>query len=188
MKDSSQPTTIKKYANRRLYNTGTSTYVTLEDLGEMVRREEEFVVVDAKSGQDITRTVLAQIIFEQENSGKEMLPVGFLRDLIKFYGDSMQAVIPAYLEHSMRTFTADQDKIREQFTQAFTNPSMGSMEDQMRRNAEMMQQAFSMFMPFAAASESAKPDPEPAEETSDLDAMKQQMAEMQRKLNELSKK
>ena len=191
MSNKSGPTIIKKYANRRLYNTGTSTYVTLDDLGAMVRNEEDFVVYDAKSGDDITRTVLTQIIFEQENSGQNMLPVDFLRQLIRFYGDSMQAVVPSFLDHSMKAFAADQEKMKEQFGQAFTNPAMGigSMEEQVRRNAEMFQNAMSMFMPFAAPA-AAEPEPEEAQKTdaSELGTLKDQLAEMQQKLNELAKK
>ena len=115
MADEKQPVTIKKYANRRLYNTGTSTYVTLEDLAVMVKNGEDFVVFDAKSGEDITRSVLAQIIFEQENKeGQSLLPIAFLRQLIRFYGDSMQMMVPHFLEHSMSTLTSLEGKFREQ--------------------------------------------------------------------------
>ena len=115
-----QPTVIKKYANRRLYHTGTSTYVTLEDLAGMVRNGEDFVVYDAKSGEDITRSVLTQIIFEQENKeGQNLLPVTFLRQLIRFYGDSLQALVPSYLEFSMENLSREQQKLREQMAQAF---------------------------------------------------------------------
>jgi len=117
MAKSDQPTTIKKYANRRLYNTGTSTYVTLEDLAAMVKDGEDFLVYDAKTGDDITRSVLAQIIFEQENkAGQNLLPTTFLRQLIRFYGDSMQMVVPKYLEQSIDTLTREQEKFRKQLT------------------------------------------------------------------------
>ncbi len=109
-------TIIKKYANRRLYHTGTSSYVTLEDLAQMVRAGEDFVVTDAKTGEDITRSVLTQIIFEQENKGQFLLPIAFLRQLIQFYGDHMQALVPRYLEMSLTRFMSDQDKLREQMT------------------------------------------------------------------------
>src|SRR6188508_1809766 len=106
MAKSEGPITIKKYANRRLYNTGTSTYVTLEDLAQMVKKGEDFVVYDAKTGEDITRSVLAQIIFEQEGKeGQSLMPIAFLRQLIRFYGDSMQMLVPRYLEQSMTSFT-----------------------------------------------------------------------------------
>src|SRR5512133_564954 len=111
MAKSDQPTTIKKYANRRLYNTGTSTYVTLEDLAAMVKDGEDFLVYDAKTGDDITRSVLAQIIFEQENKeGQSLLPITFLRQLIRFYGDSMQMLVPRFLEASIESLTSHQDK------------------------------------------------------------------------------
>src|ERR1700676_4795607 len=120
MAKTDQPTTIKKYANRRLYNTGTSTYVTLEDLASMVKNGEDFLVYDAKTGDDITRSVLAQIIFEQENkAGQNLLPATFLRQLIRFYGDSMQMLVPRFLEQSIDTLTRDQDKFRTQMTGAF---------------------------------------------------------------------
>ncbi len=115
-----EPVTIKKYANRRLYNTGTSTYVTLEDLAIMVKAGEDFVVFDAKTGEDITRSVLAQIIFEQENKeGQNLLPINFLRQLIRFYGDSMQMLVPRYLEVSIDSLTREQEKFRQQMAQAF---------------------------------------------------------------------
>ena len=158
MSSKNQPIMIKKYANRRLYNTGSSTYVTLEDLATMVKAGEEFVVQDAKSGEDITRSVLAQIIFDQEaKEGQNLLPIAFLRQLIKFYGDSMQAMVPSYLEHSMNSFAAEQEKMREQMTKALGGiggmgmGNLGPMEDQVRRNMEMFQKAMSMFMPFGGA-------------------------------------
>ena len=120
MADEKEPITIKKYANRRLYNTGTSTYVTLEDLATMVKEGENFVVFDAKTSEDITRSVLAQIIFEQENKeGQSLLPITFLRQLIRFYGDSMQMLVPRFLEQSMTSLTSQQDKFRQQMAQAF---------------------------------------------------------------------
>src|ERR1700709_2850617 len=137
MAKSDQPTTIKKYANRRLYNTGTSTYVTLEDLAAMVKDGEDFLVYDAKTGDDITRSVLAQIIFEQENkSGQNLLPTAFLRQLIGFYGDSLQALVPRYLEFSMDNLTRDQHKRRDHVSAAFgpTFPptALHAIEDQVR--------------------------------------------------------
>jgi len=116
MTDEKQPIKIKKYANRRLYNTGTSTYVTLEDLAKMVKEGEDFAVYDAKSGEDITRPVLTQIIFEQEGKdGQNLLPTTFLRQLIRFYGDSMQLLVPRYLEFSFGRFVEDQQKMRDAF-------------------------------------------------------------------------
>ena len=149
MAKSDQPTTIKKYANRRLYNTGTSTYVTLEDLASMVKDGEDFLVYDAKTGDDITRSVLAQIIFEQENkAGQNLLPTTFLRQLIRFYGDSMQMVVPKYLEQSIDTLTREQEKFRKQLTNTFSGTPFAPLEEHVRRNMEMFQQTFSMFKPF----------------------------------------
>ena len=146
-----EPVTIKKYANRRLYNTGTSTYVTLEDLAVMVKNGEDFVVFDAKTGEEITRSVLAQIIFEQENKeGQSLLPIAFLRQLIRFYGDSMQMMVPKFLEQSMSTLTSQQGKFRDQITQAFGGVGVGGfgpMEEQVRRNMEMFEKTFAMFAP-----------------------------------------
>jgi len=130
-----EPVTIKKYANRRLYNTGTSAYVTLEDLAAMVKAGEDFVVYDAKTGDDITRSVLAQIIFEQENKeGQSLLPIAFLRQLIRYYGDSMQMLVPRFLEASIESLTKEQDKFREQMAQAFGVSGFGPLEEQVRRN------------------------------------------------------
>src|SRR5688572_13701088 len=144
MAESKEPVVIKKYANRRLYNTGTSTYVTLEDLATMVKTGEDFQVFDAKSGDDITRSVLTQIIFEQENKegGQNLLPIHFLRQLIRFYGDSMQMLVPRYLEVSIDSLTREQTKLREQMAQAFGGSGFGVMEEQVRRNMEMFQRAF----------------------------------------------
>src|SRR5438552_16735108 len=144
------PVTIKKYANRRLYNTGTSTYVTLEDLAVMVKAGEDFVVYDAKTNEDITRSVLAQIIFEQESKeGQSLLPITFLRQLIRFYGDSMQMLVPRYLEVSIESLTREQEKFRHQMAQAFGVGAFTSLEEQVRRNMEMFERAFAMFTPFA---------------------------------------
>ena len=152
MAKSDQPTTIKKYANRRLYNTGTSTYVTLEDLAAMVKDGEDFLVYDAKTGDDITRSVLAQIIFEQENkAGQNLLPTTFLRQLIRFYGDSMQMVVPKYLEQSIDTLTREQEKFRKQLTNTFSGTPFAPLEEHVRRNMELFQQTFSMFKPFVPA-------------------------------------
>ena len=192
MAKSEEPVTIKKYANRRLYNTGTSTYVTLEDLATMVKAGEDFVVYDAKSGEDITRSVLAQIIFEQENKeGQNLLPINFLRQLIRFYGDSMQMLVPRYLEVSIDSLTRDQEKLREQMTQAFGGSPFGPIEDQVRRNMEMFERAFAMFAPFARregqAAEAAKAGPR-SDGGAEFDDLKRQMEEMQKRLERLSDK
>src|ERR1700760_4858146 len=145
MAKSDEPITIKKYANRRLYNTGTSTYVTLEDLATMVKAGENFIVYDAKTNEDITRSVLTQIIFEQENKegAQNLLPINFLRQLIRFYGDSMQKLVPSYLEVSLESFTREQDKFRQQVTQALGATPFGPIvEETARRNMEMFRNAF----------------------------------------------
>jgi polyhydroxyalkanoate synthesis repressor PhaR len=193
MAKSDQPVTIKKYANRRLYNTGTSTYVTLEDLAAMVKGGEDFIVHDAKTGEDITRQVLAQIIFEQENKeGQSMLPIAFLRQLIRFYGDSMQMLVPRYLEVSIDSFTREQEKFRQQMAQAFGAGPFAPIEDQVRRNMEMFERAFSMFTPFArreqqAVTEAGKAQPSATEGT-EIHDLKRQMEEMQKRLDRLSEK
>lgn len=187
-----QPTVIKKYANRRLYHTGTSAYVTLEDLAGMVRGGEDFVVYDAKSGEDITRTVLTQIIFEQENKeGQNLLPVTVLRQLIRFYGDSMQALVPSYLEFSMNNLSQEQQKLRDQMSQAFGPSAFQAMEEQVRKNMSFFTEAMRMFSPFPQGTSSGAPAPRPApqtEDASDLDTLKRQMADMQAKLDKLAGK
>ena len=194
-----EPTTIKKYANRRLYNTGTSTYVTLEDLAEMVKNGEDFVVVDAKSGDDITRSVLTQIIFEQENKGQSLLPITFLRHLIRFYGDSMQNLIPTYLDFSIDSLVREQEKLRSQMTNAFGPAAFGpgaldAINDQVRRNTEMFDQAMRMFLPFGAASRPEKSatgggqKPASDKRDADLDALRKQLDEMKKRLDRLSGK
>lgn len=139
---------IKKYANRRLYNTATSSYVTLDDLSGMVRSDIDFVVYDAKSGDDITRSVLTQIIVEEEAKGQNLLPIGFLRQLIGMYGDSLQDLVPKYLEHSMGNFVENQEQMREYLTSAFDGMfPFGSLEDMSKQNMTMMKQALAMFDP-----------------------------------------
>ncbi|MGH6761249.1 MAG: polyhydroxyalkanoate synthesis repressor PhaR [Phyllobacterium sp.] len=195
----SDQTIIKKYANRRLYNTGTSTYVTLEDLAEMVKKGEEFTVQDAKSGEDITHPVLTQIIFELENKdGQNMLPISFLRQLIAFYGDQMQAVLPTFLEQSMAAFSSQQERMREQLTNTFGKTPVDMMnmqapmkmvEEQVRRNAEMFQNAMRMFTPFPMPTgQSSETGPAEGKDnrpasSDDLKELKEQIAAMQRKLD-----
>jgi polyhydroxyalkanoate synthesis repressor PhaR len=197
----SEPVTIKKYANRRLYNTGTSTYVTLEDLASMVKTGNDFVVFDAKTSEDITRSVLAQIIFEQENKqGQNLLPITFLRQLIRFYGDSMQMLVPRYLEVSIDSLTREQEKFRNQMAQAFGVGAFTSLEEQVRRNMEMFERTFAMFAPFArresaaanatadaAAAAAAEAEKVP-QKTGDIDDLKRQLEDMQRKVDRLSQK
>lgn len=192
---------IQKYANRRLYNKATSTYITLDDLAGMVRDNVDFVVYDAKTGEDITRKVLTQIIFDEENSseGKNLLPIQFLRQLIGFYGDSMQAFLPSYLEMSLDTFSRQQEQLRSQFAAGkFPGMTGGFMEEQVRQNMMMFDRAMKMFSPFyqrpgeaaapaAAASPEAVAEPAPAGDD-DLDAMKKQLQAMQAQLEKLAKK
>jgi len=192
------PIIIKKYANRRLYNTGTSTYVTLEDLAEMVKKGEEFTVQDAKTGDDITHPVLTQIIFELENKdGQNMLPIPFLRQLIAFYGDQMQMIVPSFLEQSMIAFAKEQERFREQMKSAFGKTPMDVMklptpmkaiEDQARRNIEMFQNAMRMFTPFPTApqpTDAAPAKPVAGEKTEELKELKAQIAAMQRKIDSM---
>jgi polyhydroxyalkanoate synthesis repressor PhaR len=196
------PVVIKKYANRRLYNTGTSTYVTLDDLAEMVKGGEEFTVQDAKTGEDITHTVLTQIIFELENKGGQtMLPIPFLRQLISFYGDQMQMIVPSFLEQSMLAFSKEQDRLREQMTATFGKEAanmmalgapMKAIEEQTRRNMEMFQNAMRMFSPFGIEGQEDE-RPEEGRTASggspdDLSDLREQIAAMQRKLESMDKK
>ena len=179
---------IKKYANRRLYNTAKSSYVTLDDLAVMVREGQDFIVKDAKSGEDITRSVLAQIIFEEESKGQNLLPVKFLRQLIGLYGDSLEGFVPGYLEASMESFAANQEKMREQVTSMMgQNPVMANMESLARGNMEWMENAAKMFSPFAATAASPKPEPETGG-SEELDALKQQLAAMQEQISKLADK
>ena len=193
------PVVIKKYANRRLYNTGTSTYVTLEDLAEMVKKGEEFTVQDAKTGEDITHPVLTQIIFELENKeGQNMLPIPFLRQLISFYGDQMQMVVPSFLEQSMIAFAKEQERFREQMKSAIGKSPIDMMkiatpikaiEEQARRNIEMFQNAMRLFTPFPPATPgqtaAEPPRKEPAEKGGELQELKEQIAAMQRKIDSM---
>jgi polyhydroxyalkanoate synthesis repressor PhaR len=189
MAKSAEPITIKKYANRRLYNTGTSTYVTLEDLAALVKSGEDFVVYDAKSGEDITRSVLAQIIFEQENKeGQNLLPIAFLRQLIRFYGDSMQMLVPRYLEVSIESLTREQEKFRQQMAQAFGVGTFAPLEDQVRRNMDMFERAFAMFAPFGRREgQQNEPDKDKTQSpTGEIDELKRQLAEMQKRLDRMT--
>jgi len=161
---------IKKYANRRLYNTASSSYVTLEHLADMVKKGVDFVVYDAKTNEDITRTVLTQIIFEEESQGQSLLPIQFLRQLIGFYGNSMQAFLPSYLELSLATFAQQQEQLRHQLA-SFGQGSGGmtGYEDQVRQNLALFDRAMKMFSPFAftakpSTAEPAAPQPAPRAE------------------------
>ena len=186
---------IKKYANRRLYNTATSAYVTLEDLAQMVREGVEFVVFDAKTNDELTRQILTQIIFEEESRGEALLPVQFLRQLIGFYGNSMQAVLPSYLEMSLDSFSRQQEQLRSQFTRSFAGtPGSGLMEEAVRQNMAMFERAMKMFpgmnaygRPNEEADKAPQPEVEaPAAGASALDEMRRQMDEMRAQIDRLA--
>ena len=171
---------VKKYANRRLYNTSTSSYITLEDLAAMVRENIEFQVLDAKTGEDITHSILTQIIMDEEASGEQMLPVSFLRQLIGMYGNSMQAMMPSYLEAAMANFRENQGRIREAFEKGLANNPITRIHE---TNMAMMRAATEAFLP-GTSRRSEKPADTARDE---IAALRQQMAEMQKKLDELSK-
>ena len=185
---------IKKYANRRLYNTASSSYVTLEHLSEMVKQGVDFVVYDAKTNEDITRTVLTQIIFEEESQGQSLLPIQFLRQLISFYGNSMQAFLPSYLELSLASFTQQQERLRSQLSNFGQAGGMAAYEEQIRQNLQLFDRAMKMFSPFAYSPTAQRPDePAPAQPKAEpgndeaLTALRKQMAEMQAQLDKLAK-
>jgi polyhydroxyalkanoate synthesis repressor PhaR len=213
-KPTGQRVIIKKYANRRLYNTASSSYVTLEHLSDMVKEGVDFVVYDAKSNDDITRSVLTQIIFEEENrgGGQNLLPIQFLRQLIGFYGNSMQAFLPSYLEMSLESFTKQQERMRTQFagvtpglTAAKLPVGIGVYEEQIRQNMALFDRAMKMFSPFAYArpedaaaaaaaatgapvepAPAAAPAPRPSEDS--LADMKRQLEAMQQQIEKLATK
>ena len=172
---------IKKYANRRLYNTESSTYITLEHLAGMVRIKREFKVVDAKTGEDITHGVLTQIIMEEESHGEQMLPISFLRQLISMYGNSMQQLMPHYLEATMDNFRANQLKLQETWKVSMGPDALAKMAE---TNMAMFKAAASAFMPKGQGGEAADA-PAPKAKDDELSALKAQMAEMQRKLDSL---
>lgn len=177
------PVIIKKYANRRLYNTSSSSYITLDDLAKMVRENVDFQVIDAKTGNEITHSILTQIIMDEEANGEQMLPVGFLRQLIGMYGNSMQSLMPSYLEASMTNFRENQGKIREVLEQGLGNSPIAKIHE---TNMAMMRAATSAFMP----STNAKPKPAKAKMATtndEIGALQEQMAQMQKKLDEISK-
>ncbi len=201
------PITIKKYANRRLYNTATSSYVTLDHLCDMVKAGVEFSVFDAKSGEDITRSVLTQIIFEEEGKGQNLMPIQFLRQLIRFYGDSLQSLIPSYLELSMEGISRNAEKFRDQLTQTLGGPlaaksGFGVIEELTRRNVQLFQRAMRAFSPFAGRDSATAVDaPAPAAsngnghgkdaaakpaETQELAELRAQVDAMRRQLDALS--
>src|SRR5579863_4924899 len=186
MPKSAEPVTIKKYANRRLYNTASSVYVTLADLAKMVKSGEDFVVHDAKTNEDITRSVLTQIIFEQEGvEGQSLLPVAFLRQLIRFYGDSVQSLVPSYLEFSMERFAVEQEKVRASAQKifgdaAFGGPAFAALEEMTRKNLAAFTQALGLFSPFGAPAEPTKEVAAGGDQG--LSDLKAELVEMQRRI------
>jgi len=158
----SGPIIIKKYANRRLYNTATSSYVTLDNLSQMVRAGSDFVVFDAKTGEDITRSVLTQIIVEEEQKGQNLLPISFLRELIGFYGNNMQWLVPRYLEYAMKTFSRNQDQLSKSVGGSFGGLfPFGQFEEMGKQNMALFEQALKMFSPFAEPASGEPPPPPP---------------------------
>jgi len=186
-----EPVIIKKYANRRLYNTATSSYVTLDDLAGMVRQKQDFIVYDAKTNDDITRSVLTQIIVEEESKGVNLLPVSFLRQLIALYGDSLQALVPKYLEHSMSSFTNNQERMRQYINNALGGMfPFGSLEELSRRNMEFLDTAFRAFNPLLAGKEGAKPGAEakaPPQPAPANESGRDALSELQKKIDALEK-
>jgi len=177
------PITIKKYANRRLYNTQTSSYVTLDYLSEMVKQGQDFLVFDAKTGEDITRSVLTQIIFEEENKGQNLLPIQFLRQLIRFYGDSMQAFVPSYLEMSMETFAKNQEQLRQQVSDAFgAGAGYKMFEETVRQNMAFFDQAMKMFAPFGKSYGERTDADVRARRDDEVDALKAQIEALRQEL------
>src|SRR5215813_7726853 len=194
-----EPVVIKKYANRRLYNTDTSTYVTLDDLAAMVKSGRDFVVFDAKSGDDLTHSVLTQIIVEQESrmgGGQTLLPIPFLRQLIRFYGDSIERLVPSYLQISLDTLTKEQERFRKTFAGAFTpQGAVEAYQEQVRKNLAMFEQAMAMFSPFGAASKTSKQADDQkagkeagkAAKPDEIAELKSQLAEIEAKIEKLSR-
>ncbi|HSV04547.1 MAG TPA: polyhydroxyalkanoate synthesis repressor PhaR [Phenylobacterium sp.] len=183
---------IKKYANRRLYNTASSSYVTLEHLADMVKRGVDFVVYDAKTNEDITRSVLTQIIFEEESQGQSLLPIQFLRQLIGFYGNSLQSLLPSYLEMSLAAFTQQQERMRSQISALGAAGGMNAYEEQIRQNLALFDRAMKMFTPFADAKAQgpapAGPKAEPPASDDALTQLRRQMEEMQAQIDKLATK
>ncbi len=188
------PTTIKKYANRRLYNTASSAYVTLADLAKMVKSGEDFIVYDAKTNEDITRSVLTQIIFEQEGiEGQALLPTTFLRQLIRFYGDSVQALLPSYLEFSIDRFTGERQAMHEAASrmfgaEAFSGGSFAALQELTQKNLTAFNQALGMFSPFPTALPGSDAGGKKGNASEDIEELRKQLSDIQRKLELLAGK
>ena len=188
MSNGETPITIKKYANRRLYNTASSAYVTLADLAKMVKSGEDFVVYDAKTNEEITRSVLTQIIFEQEGvEGQSLLPIAFLRQVIRFYGDSVQSLLPSYLEYSIERFSGEQHKMRDTMSRALDpSASFAALQEMTRQNLVAFNKALGMFSPFVAGQ---NPAAAPAKEgATEIGELRDQLSEMKRRLDEIAEK
>ncbi len=172
------PVVVKKYANRRLYNTESSSYITLDNLAEMVRQGRDFVVYDAKTGDDITRSVLTQIIVEEEGKGQNLLPTTFLRQLIGFYGGQMQGLVPRYLEEAMSAFAQQQEQVRSTMQRTMGNLfPFGNMEEVSRQNMAMMERAFSMFNPFGQKPDSQAGGEEIAALRAEVERLRRELAQ-----------
>ncbi|HVH73499.1 MAG TPA: polyhydroxyalkanoate synthesis repressor PhaR [Stellaceae bacterium] len=184
-----KPIIVKKYANRRLYNTATSSYVTLEDLAKMIKKGGEFVVYDAKTGEDITRPVLTQIIVEEEQKGQNLLPISFLRQLISFYGDSMQFLVPGYLEQAMFAFARNQEQMRKSLQDTFGMFPFSQFEEMGKQNMVLFERALKMFAPYAREGKSAAapPPPEAAGDDPRLKRLEAQIDQLKRQLEELGR-
>lgn len=202
MTEKKEAVVIKKYANRRLYNTETSTYVTLEDLAQMVRNDKDFVVYDAKSGDDLTHAVLTQIIVEQESreGGQTLLPIPFLRQLIRFYDDNIGSMVPSYLQFSLENLVKEQEKFRSMMTSAFPNPALvfDAYQDQARKNMAMFEQAMTMWSAFAAGGKAgeggvvvdaaASDDGKTPASAAEIDTLKAELSAMQARLERIAKR
>jgi len=185
---SSPPVTIKKYANRRLYNTATSSYVTLDHLCQMVKEGTDFVVYDAKTGEDITRSVLTQIIVEEEGKGQNLLPISFLRQLISFYGDNLQWLVPRYLEHSMKSFARNQEQMRKYMQDALGGLfPFGQFEEMGKQNMALFERAMKMFSPFPV-DQAGGEEGKPGEGGTELDTLKDRLNALQREIDQITKK
>lgn len=187
-RNAGDPVVIKKYANRRLYNTATSSYVTLDYLSEMVKNGQDFVVYDAKTNDDITHSVLTQIIFEEENKGQNLLPIQFLRQLIKFYGDNLQAIVPSYLEMSMDAFSNNQDKLRSRMRETFgAAPGFQMFEEMARQNMALFDQAMKMFTPMGGFYQQAQRAAGGEDGGAEIHKLREELAELKRQLAKLDK-
>ncbi|PWE16338.1 polyhydroxyalkanoate synthesis repressor PhaR [Marinicauda salina] len=185
--DDNSAVVIKKYANRRLYDTSASRYVTLDHLRELVKANRDFQVIDAKTGEDLTRSVLAQIIFEEESKGANLLPVEFLRQLISFYGDSMQAFVPDYLRMSMETLCRQQDELRKQMTSAMGGAgAMPMLEEHAKRNMALFEQAMKMFTPFPAESGTGEETPAGSDDRGEVESLRAELEAMRAKIDKLA--